>query len=850
MLDFQKTKTFADFVENAAARYGSQPALVWRPSYRKEVFSYADLLQLSRVIAHQLQERGVNKGQHVVMWANNSPWWVATFFACQLLGAVVIPLGPRNTRAFVKRITERTEAFLLIKDGSLLTADKTTPMVTLQELSANWKTKPADFERAESGPDDIAELLFTSGTTGDPKGVELRHKNILSNVEALTKLNIINSNDRQLSFLPLSHIFEQVAGLFAPLSYGIQITQAARISSQHLRINMQEDHPTIMTSVPDFMRLVLKRVKDTAHEEGSTKKLEFLFKVAPKLPIKLRRVLAKSVLASLGGKLKTVVSGGAAMDPEVGRAWESFGIKVLQGYGTTETSPVIAANSLKDRKMSSVGKPLPGVEVRIEKGEIVVRGPNVVRGYFNDPQKTAEVFKDGWYYTGDAGFIDEDDHIHIKGRKKYMVVRPTGENVFPEELEAALNNQPEIQDSAVIGRQTDDRFELHAVLLPEQSVEIDPRKLLERVNANFEPHQRMDAVSLWDQADFPRSATNKVKKEQVSKWLDEQEAGRPVAKRMTGGELEHILSTVTGRPPEEIVDGATLVGDLNMDSLQRITFVAAVEESLSLALDEAAITPTITVADIREWIRTKKQKKEKYDFVTWPLSGWVRALRWAAQWLLLWPVMFTVSRVKVQGRANVSEHAKTPVLFFVNHASGIDAGFVLRALPAKIRSRTAIAAAIDTLWEDKKISRWRKFLQLSANIFPFARVGQIKSSFEYAGRLIDRGYSVMFFPAGKVSKTGEPQEFKQGTGLVTLEMAVQVVPVAVVGSQEVLPYGKQMLHWGGHRHTVEVVFGKPKTFKAGTSVGDITDQVQKDVKTLFDQATKQRASHQTRAESH
>jgi len=268
-----------------------------------------------------------------------------------------------------------------------------------------------------------------------------------------------------------------------------------------------------------------------------------------------------------------------------------------------------------------------------------------------------------------------------------------------------------------------------------------------------------------------------------------------------------------------------------MDSLARVAFVSTVEEELGITLDEAAILPETTVGELKERVQVKKQKEERHPFITWPLSGWAQAVRDIMHYLLVRPLLFLVAKISVVGAEHL-EGLSGPVLFFVNHASGIDAGFAMRGLPARWRRRTTIAAASDMHYEDPDIKRYATMLMLAFNIFPFSRYGQVRSSFEYTGRLVDRGYSVLFFPEGRVSPTGKLMNFKPGTGLVALEMNVPIVPVGVRGSHKVLEYGTKKLHFG-RRLPVTVTLGQPLQVSAGDTVEKITRQAHDAVAALL-----------------
>ncbi|MEI6916206.1 MAG: AMP-binding protein, partial [Armatimonadota bacterium] len=572
--------TLPELFQKAAATYGDKTAYIWRPGFRALKYSFADMGRMSRQVAHLLDLHGVGKGDRVIIWALNSPFWVAAFQGCQLKGAVAVPLMVQNTQEFVKRIAEFTEAKLLLRSSHLKPGDIATPMINIEDTLMAGDI-PETFTRVDVVANDVAQILFTSGTTGAPKGVMHKHSNLLANAHDIYALNILRSDDHLMSYLPLAHVFEQILSLFACPGAGVTVTQASSLSGLHIRLCMMEDRPTIMTSVPEFLRLTIERIEGKADEEGRLDKIQKLYHLAPKLPIWLRRKLAKPILSRLGGRMRLIVTGGSALEPVVGDKWEAFGVIILQGYGATETSPVITVNRVRGRKTSSVGLPMPSVEVKIaDDGEILAKGPNVTDGYYKRPEETAERFRGGWYYTDDLGEIDADGHQHIKGRKKFLIVTHSGENVYPEDVENELQKEPQVKSAAVLAWKPEGRFEIHAVLLPKPPDTIaNAQEIIERVNQRLQPHQRIQGVSVWDGDDLPRTVTRKVKKNEVLAWL-EAAAGRGSVRKVLVpvGAIERAIAQATGIPAEEITPDKRLEADLKMDSLGRVTLAGILEE--------------------------------------------------------------------------------------------------------------------------------------------------------------------------------------------------------------------------------------------------------------------------------
>ena len=827
-----QARTLAELIAGAEKQYGERPAYIWRPGFRAVRFTFAEVGRAARQAAALLEREGVGKGDRVLLWAVNSPYWVAAFFGCQLKGAVAVPLMIQNTPEFAARIAEFTEAKLILKSPIRQVEVAGVRSIDLEAALAGASGE-AVFAPGDPDPEDPCQILFTSGTTGMPKGVVLKHRNILANVRDIEPLGIVHEGDHLMSILPLAHAFEQVASLFTAMNYGLTVTQAASLAGLHIRMNMAEDHPTILITVPEFLKLAMQQIEVKAEEGGRGEKLAKLFHLAPRLPVFLRRRLARPILERFGGRLHTALAGGAALDPEVGCKWEALGVAAIQGYGATECSPVISTNRPAGHKISSVGPPLPSVEVRIaEDGEILVKGPNVVDGYYRRPEETAERFRDGWYYTDDIGALDGDGHLHIKGRKKFLIVTPAGENVYPEDVENELNHEPEVKDSAVLAIHPDGRFEIHAVLLPKADAVLNAEAVVERANRRLQPHQRVQGVSVWEGEDFPRTATRKVKKNEVKAWL-ERRATRASGPDLTVpvGAVERAIAQASGLPAERILPTMRLESDLKMDSLGRVTLVGVIEEELGVVLDEGQLGPDSTVAEIKQMVDRRQQKEERYEFNERPLRPWARLLRTVAQRLFFFPYLRWLGRPEVSGLEHLRD-LQGPVFFLPNHLSAIDGGVVLEALPARFRSATAIAAATDVFYEHTAIRRYSRLAELLFNVYPFDREKQVKSSLQYTGRLMDRGYSIMLFTEGRMSQDGKLQEIRAGAGLVAVEMGAPVVPVALTGTAGVVPVNVEKVV-RPRRGKVRILFGEPMRFAPGTPYEEAASQIRRAIAELL-----------------
>ena len=429
-----------EFLRGTVEKYGPRDAFLFKPAFRYQRWTYSQVWYESGQVAALLQRRGLKKGDQVILWGPNSPHRVLIFFGCLRAGVTIVPLDLRSAPDYVARVVSRTDPKLAFTSRFTPKGDVDLgiPEIAFEELALAISGLPKP-ENVEIGPDDLAEIMFTSGTTGDPKGVMLTHRNLAANIEGISQYISCDPSSRLLSILPLSHMYEQMGGLFVVLFYGASVTYATSRQPTVLARTMRERKITALLLVPQGLELLMKGVEREVERQGKAALWDRLLKIAARIQFRLRRLLFRRVHKQFGGKLDFIVSGGAALDPDLGRNWELLGVKIIQGYGATEASPVISNHTVQERRLDSTGRPLPNVEVKIsDAGEILVRGPNVTPGYWRAPKETAEAFDGDWYKTGDLGYFDDEGFLHIQGRVKDMIVLPSGQNVFPEDIQAVL----------------------------------------------------------------------------------------------------------------------------------------------------------------------------------------------------------------------------------------------------------------------------------------------------------------------------------------------------------------------------------------------------------------------------
>jgi long-chain acyl-CoA synthetase len=821
-------QTIDRFLEDAARRFEERPALSFKPGFRYLHWSYRDVWEGAGRVASLLQQRGVAKGDRVIIWGPNSPHWVLSYFGMIRAGAIVVPLDMRSTPEFAEQVRAKTDpsaAFV-----SRLTPPEHEamglPAIYFEELEE--QSYPlGEPQPVELAGEDLAEIMFTSGTTGDAKGVMLTHRNLLSNLESVLKVIPGDPSLRLLSLLPLSHMFEQMGSLFSAFSFGANITFATSRQPSVLLKLMQERKITMMLLVPQALDLFMKSIEREVANRGKQHAWEMLMKLARRLPVALRRLLFRQVHARFGGHLRIVVSGGAALDQALGEKWHLLGVSVLQGYGATEASPVISCHSLTEARFDSVGPPVPGVDVRIaDSGEIQVRGPNITQGYWQAPEQTAAAFDGDWYKTGDIGFVDAAGHVHIRGRVKEMIVLANGQNVFPEDIEAVLVRIPAVTDATVVGLKQGQDTQVHAVFLleePERAPEI-----VAEANRELAEHQQIRGHTVWPEADFPRTHTLKVKKAVL---VDALSAGLPSAAPAAAARapasaagdprerLVRLVSEVSGRAQEQVLPEHTVGGDLDLDSLKRVEMLSIIEQEMGVYIDESLVGSQTTFGELQELLDTQVQAKAALPpFYTWPLSIWFSLLREVLHRALVFPVFSIRYRARASGLEHLPDDG--PVLFAANHnAVRGDSMVLAKVTPPAWRRHLSFAAAAEITF-DKRLTGI--FAALVANAFPLSRENAIRASLEHMGRLMDEGWSVVIFPEGE-QRVGRPMlPFQSGTGMLAVESHTPVVPVHLVSE----PRRRRF------RTRVAVRFGAPLTFPPGTSYIDATRQIEAAVRAL------------------
>ena len=819
-------ETLISFLDDCIAHGGQTAVAHWR-GLRTARWSYARLASSAFQFARELEAREIGVGDRVLFWGENSPEWIAAFYGCLLRGAVVVPLDLKSATDFVERVQQQVSAKLLLADNEQLEIPRLA-FSTLEDHIARHSDKR--YSSAPVKPDDLVEIVFTSGTTAEPKGVCLTHRNLLANLAPIEKefkkyarWERLVHPLRFLCLLPLSHVFGQLMGIFIPQFLGAEVHFRESYKPSEIIGAVKKDRINVVVTVPRVLETLREKVKTDAHisdDQLSTAEQRHF----------LRNCWTfRKVHRQFGWRLWAFISGGATLESETETFWRRVGYAIIQGYGMTETASLTSLSHPFRTRQGSIGKPVAGQEVKLsDEGEILVRGANVSPGYWNrNGQPLADAR--GWIHTGDIGEVGPDGHIYFRGRSKETIVTAAGLKIYPSDLEAALDRQPEIKASAVIP--FTGGTEALAVLIPrEASSDMNPA--VQRANDSLADFQRIRHWVLWPKADFPRTTgTRKVIKVQVA------EAVKPLLDQTVkaGPSTEEaplslpVISRIAKVQPGSFSLSANLSDDLKLDSLGRVELLSALEDQYQIELDEAAITQATTLGDIEQIVSRGKSETVPYPYPRWAMRfpmTWIRPLVYH---VFLLPLTWIMCRVRVIGVERLPK-ANSPVLFIANHVTDADAGPILSALPFRWRLRLAIAMSGEYLrdWRYPPTdlgfpARAKKKVAYALgaalfNVFSLPRQSGFRQSFTYAGEAVDRGWSVLIFPEGQETKDGHMQPFKSGIGLLASELNVPIIPIKLDGLFELKKRHQYFVRPG----TVSVTFGDPITFTRDHTPTDIT----------------------------
>ncbi|HEX3584855.1 MAG TPA: AMP-binding protein, partial [Candidatus Angelobacter sp.] len=797
-------QTLAEYPQLHLAR-NSEIAYVNRRGFRTLRWTYRQLAEMAFRFARELEARGIGKGDRVLLWGDNCAEWVGAFFGCMLRGAVAVPMDRIAAPDFAQRVMSDVDAKLVVCSTALILHAGNRPSMELENLVEFLQQHSADlYQPADFSRDDTAQIVFTSGTTAEPRGVVLTHGNILASVDPIErefpkyrKSEWLFHPIRFLELLPLSHVFGQFMGMFIPTLLGGTVHFQDSFKPTDIVTAIKSERISVLVAVPRVVESLKNKLRD---DLGAF--IEKNWDRAEKEHFLKRWWRFRKIRRRFGWKFWAIISGGAALDQNTEEFWRRLGYVVVQGYGLTETSSLISLNHPFKVGRRSIGKVLPGREMKLdpETGEILVRGENVARQYWQGKGLRPVTGEEGWFRTGDLGAMDEEGNLYFKGRSKSVIVTPAGLKVYPEDLEHALRKQPQVRDVVVVGVAKGGNAEACAVLLLNNGG--SGSTAVANANQTLADFQKIRRWFVWPDDDFPRTSTQKPKLELIRRAAENQANGRgadPTLSQRTrkdgapDGTLEELVSNIAGRHVE-LKQGAHLENDLNLSSLDRVELMAAIENRYQVDLGDREFSKLNTVADLESLLKKSapEAKKNDYPYSRWPQSRVVRWIRVLVYHAVTLPYIMVMARPKVIGRERLKDF-RGPALIISNHIAQIDIGFLMAALPMHLRNRLGVAMQGEKLramrYPPKNwfvLKRWWEQLQYALtaaffNVFSLPQRSKYRESFRFAGELADKGYSVVIFPEGRRTETGEMSPFRSGIGLLATQLNLPIIPMRIDG---------------------------------------------------------------------
>jgi long-chain acyl-CoA synthetase len=869
-------------------QHAAETAVVAHRGNRRYATTYDELAQLSGRFANELERRNIAAGERVVLWGENSAEWIGAFFGCLLRGVIAVPLDAAGSVEFASRVIHDVSARLIVGDRRLLASLSTkVPQMRLPELAAELPAQPQFAVSAAVNEQTPFQIIFTSGTTSEPKGIVHTHRNVLASLQPIEdEIAKYRKHERWvhplrfLHTLPLSHVFGQFMGLWVPSLLAAELHFSDQFEPARTVELIRRESISVLVAVPRVLQML--RTHLLRQFSSLAKGLES----SHSLSIWKRWWHFRQVHHALGWKFWAVISGGSSMPTELEGFWNQLGLALIQGYGLTETAALVTLNHPFHISRGTIGKALPGREVRIsEESEILVRGDMLAQATWQVGAMRPR--ESEWLSTGDLATKEASGELRFLGRKDDVIVTGAGMNVYPPDLEAAMMKQAGLRGCVVVPCETANGVEPIAVVI---FVGLDEELQLAVRDANrgLAEYQRIRRVLRWPEAQFPYTSTGKLLRKNVREWACRTISGHQQVGASTSAPSEDVLINLIAQVTGERVtvdthlDGGDyerlrLEEDLHLDSLGRVQLQSMLEQSLGIEVEDNAIASAETIGELRALVNmhpsvylaqnidagapvlssaqppeTEKEISRSNSGLSeeqkahglrdvyphWPWSWPASAARIVFIEFILRPLVWILAapRVKLETR----ELPRGPLLVIANHVTAYDAALILYALPWRLRQHMAIAMSGEMLLDFRRgqnqQSSIRNLLAPAAywlvtalfNVYPLPRLHGFRRSFSHAGEAMDRGYAVMVFPEGTRSRNGKLQPFRPGIGLLAKESRVPILPVALIGLGT---YGAKKARWF-RSEQLEVHIGEPIPFNEAAEPPDLTAIFQERVRQL------------------
>jgi len=877
--------TFYDRFLACEERWPNNVALELQRHDQVESCTYSELRRMAESVGRWIEENGFVPGSRLAIVADNHPRWVATYLGIIASGCAVVPLDTALHPDQVTKLLKDSGTSCLFCDAKhaqisreavadlnlglvLMDPDRTSQLTPgehwLGNLPAIFDGGPAQFHPAPSVADDLAALLYTSGTTADPKGVMLTHANFLGEVEAVFTWVDLGPSDALLGVLPMFHVLAQMANLLIPLVKGSRVVYLETLNTTELLRALRERNITAFAVVPQFFYLIHQRIFEEIEKRGMLTQRLFKILLAinrglRKIGMNAGKILFGKIHETLGPKMRYLVTGGSRFDPKVAMGFYDLGIDVLQAYGLTETTAAVFANSPGDNVIGSVGKAMKGVEAKVTDpqpsedggpatGEVALRGAMVMKGYWNRPDSTAAVLRAGWFFTGDLGYFDSKDNLFLTGRKKEIIVLSNGKNIYPEEVETHYLQSQYIKEMAVLGleaRPGEGGDRLHAVIVPNfdalrQKKIVNAKEVIrydvESLSQQIASTKRIGSYEIW-QDDLPRTTTRKIKRFEVENRVRANQARRvdddselPTEPPLTDDEtawldqpdVQRALKIVresSRTAPPTMRPSHNLELDLGLDSMQRVELLSQMEEQLGGNIGESQLAEIYTLRDLVDAVLQGAASGAGGPGPRTAFAGWktilaeepspsdvislVRPQRVsAAFWYLVSRLiqLIALDRFDLHLRGLEKLPGSGPYIISSNHESYLDPAILASVLPPPVFDRV-FAVGTSEIFGQGFMLRLARSLR-TVVVDPDANLIPAMRAGAFGLR---QGRPLIFYPEGERSIDGTPRIFKKGAAILSIHLQVPIVPVAIEGFYEAWPRNKPFQGF----KPLKMVFGDP-----------------------------------------
>lgn len=764
-------------------------------------YTYADLRKHAKKLS-TLYKSG--KEDKIAIYAENRPEWIFAFYSIWINQSIPVPVDYLSTPQEVAHILNNCKPETLFYSNetetriteALKETNHDIKLINIDDLDLS-ETESIDHEYDLTYDDveDTAVIIYTSGTTGSPKGVMLSFKNLLMNIVAVSETHkIITGKDRLIGILPFHHTFPLVGNIVLPFKVGGTLALTPSLASEDILKTLQDNKITVIISVPRFYDLIQKGIR----KKIEANKVAFvLYKVAKIVKSKsFSQKIFKKIHANFGGHVNTLVCGGAALNPEVGSDFVTWGFDILEGFGMTECAPMITFTRPEDIIIGSCGKVIGGGEIKIsESGEVTYRGDNVMKGYFNAPEATAEVIKDGWLYTGDLGSLDNNGNLYITGRKKDIIVLSNGKNINPVEIEEnIIKNAEEIKEIGVFNVGDVLQTVIHPDFIMLKNNDITDAQayfddIVSEFNKTASSYRKINKVFV-SKEELPKTRLSKIQRYKLAEF-----SHNPTDKTKTqepdSEDYKILKNYLVKLKEQDIHPEDTFDYDLALDSLDKVNLIVFVQNSFGIELDTDQLSDLNSVLKLSEYVTDNKTKTEIEEI------NWTKILQekldinlpqnWLTYTLfvkLSKPFMHLYFRIKSEGKENLPD---SPCIIAPNHQSYFDGLFISMFLKNRHLRKTVFYA------KEKHIrQRWLKFIANRHGIIIMDINKDLKQSIQKMAAALKKGKNIMIFPEGTRSKDGSLGKFKQTFAILSRELNVPVIPVAIKGASDALPRGKKI----------------------------------------------------------